>query len=50
MQASDQPNPAPEIPNNDPPPERDVIPSEVDLPGRRMPSGEPVTDYRQPGD
>ena len=50
MQASDQPNPAPEIPNNDPPPERDVIPSEVDLPTRRMPSGEPVTDHRQPGD
>jgi hypothetical protein len=47
MLASDHPNPAPEIPKNDPPPERDVVPSEVDLPARRMPSGEPVTDYRQ---
>lgn len=45
MHASDQPNPAPEIPKNDPPPEREAIPPEVDLPVRRMPSGEPVTDY-----
>ena len=37
-------NPAVEIPKNDPPPEHEDTPQEVDLPSRPLPANEPLQD------
>ena len=47
MPPSDHPNPSPEIPKNDPPPERQETPVEIDLPPRRLPSDDPVESRAQ---
>ena len=39
---SDTLTPSPEIPKNDPPPERQEIPAEIDLPPHELPSDRPL--------
>ena len=42
MPPSDTPSPGPDIPKNDPPPERQETPAEIDLPAPPLPSDQPV--------
>lgn len=44
MAPSDNPNPTPEIPMDDPPPEDGGVPHEIDLPPVIIPSRTPPTD------
>ena len=44
MAPSDNPNPTPEIPMDDPPPEDGDVPNEIDLPPTIIPSRTPPTD------
>lgn len=44
MQPSDRPDPQPDIPKNDPPPEHQDAPDEIDLPPTTLPSEQPVRD------
>lgn len=47
MQSDEPANPKTEIPKNEPPPEQQDTPAEIEMPPQQTPAGEPARDHAE---